>query len=58
MIGLREGGCMYKDFMTAKPPSISGNPTPVQVMEWISKIETVFDNYDYNGRKTTILAAP
>ena len=49
---------MYKDFMTAKPPSISGNPTPVQVMEWISKIETVFDNYDYNGRKTTILAAP
>ena len=25
-------GCKYKDFMASKPPSVSGSPTPVEVM--------------------------
>ena len=35
-------GCKYKDFMASKPPCHSRSPAPVQFMDWISEMETLF----------------
>ncbi|XP_023773078.1 uncharacterized protein LOC111921732 [Lactuca sativa] len=40
--------------MNAKPPSLSGSPTPVEVIDWISEIEMVFDSCDCSDRQKTI----
>lgn len=48
-------GCKYKGFMVVKPPSISRSPALLEVIEWISKMEMVFESYDYGNRKKTIL---
>ena len=43
-------GCKYKDFMASKPPCLSGSPTPVQVMDWISELETMFESCECSNR--------
>ena len=32
-------GWMYKNFLGAKPPSLSGSPKSAEVMDWISEME-------------------
>ena len=51
-------GRMYKNFLGAKPPSLSGSPTPVQVMDWISEMETMFESCECSNRQKTALAIP
>ena len=51
-------GCKYKDFMASKPPCLSGSPTPVQVMDWISEMETMFESCECSNRQKTALAIP
>ena len=51
-------GCKYKDFMASKPPCLSGSPTPVQVMDWISEMETMFESCECRNRQKTALAIP
>ena len=36
-------GRMYKNFLGAKPPSLSGSPKPVEIMDWISEMEMVLE---------------
>ena len=55
-----EGGndgrwCKYKDFIASKPPSLSGIPTPVEVMNWISEMEIVFESYNCSNKQSTFL---
>ena len=42
--------CKYKDFMASKPPHLSGSPTLVEVINWISEIETMFKSYECSNR--------
>ena len=51
-------GCKYKDFMASKPPCLSGSPTPVQVMDWVSEMETMFESCECSNRQKTALAIP
>ena len=51
-------GCKYKDFMASKPPSLSGSPTPVEVINWISEMETMFESCECSNRQKTALAVP
>ena len=53
--GIERNESKYKDFMASKPPSISGSPTLVEFMDWISEMEMVFDSYYYSDRHKTIL---
>lgn len=54
--GIKKDGCKYKYFMASKTPSLSGNPTPVEVIDWIYEIEMVFESYDSSNRQKTIIA--
>lgn len=49
-------GCKYKDFIVAKPPNLCENPTHVQFMNWISKMEMVFDSCECNIKQKRIFA--
>ena len=49
-------GCKYKDFMASKPPSLSGSPTPVEVINWISEMEMVFESCDCSEKQKTVFA--
>ena len=49
-------GCMYKDFMASIPPSLSGEPKPITVMDWISEIEMVLESCGCNNRQKTVFA--
>ncbi|KAL7594215.1 hypothetical protein Lser_V15G28366 [Lactuca serriola] len=51
-------GCKYKDFMASKPPCLSGSPTPVKVINWISEMETIFESCECIKRQKTALAIP
>ena len=44
--------------MASKPPSLSGSPTPVEVMNWISEMETMFESCECSNRQKTALAVP
>lgn len=52
---IRRNDCKYKDFMVAKQPSLSGSLTPIEVIDWISRMEMVFESCNYSNRKKTIL---
>ena len=45
--------CKYKDFMASKPPCLSGSPTPVEVMDWISEMATMFESCECSNRQKT-----
>ena len=43
-------GCIYKNFMGAKPPSLSGSPKPVEIIYWISEMEMVFESCNCSNK--------
>ena len=47
-------GRMYKNFLGAKPPSLSGSPKPVEIMDWISEMEMVFESCDCSEKQKTV----
>ena len=47
---------MYKYFLSAKPPSLSGSPKPVEIMDWISEMEIVFESCNCSDKKKTVFA--
>ncbi|XP_023738586.1 uncharacterized protein LOC111886570 [Lactuca sativa] len=47
--------CKYKDFMASKPPSLPGSPTPMEVMDWISEMEMMFEICDCSNKQKTAL---
>ena len=49
-------GRMYKNFLGAKPPSLSGSPKPVEIMDWISEMEMVFESCDCSNKQKTVFA--
>lgn len=49
-------GYKYGDFMASQPSSLSGKPTPAEVVDWIHEIEMAFGCYDYSDRQKTIFA--
>ena len=49
-------GRMYKNFLGAKPPSLSGSPKPVEIMDWISEMEMVFESCSCNEKQKTVFA--
>ena len=42
--------CKYKDFMAFKRLSLPGSQTLVEVMDWISEMEMMFDSCDCNNK--------
>ena len=42
--------CKYKDFMASKTPSFSRSPTAVEVMDWISRMEMMFESCDCSNK--------
>ena len=49
-------GHMYKNFLGAKPPSLSGSPKPVEIIDWISEIEMVFESCNYSDKQKTVFS--
>lgn len=49
-------GRMYKNFLGAKPPSLSGCPKPIEIMDWISEMEMVFESCDCSEKQKTVFA--
>ena len=49
-------GRMYKNFLGAKPPSLSGSPKPVEIMDWISEMEMVFESCSCSEKQKTVFA--
>ena len=49
-------GQMYKNFLSAKPPSLLGSPKPVEIMDWISEKEMVFESCDCSNKQKTVFA--
>ena len=47
---------MYKNFLGAKPPSLSRSPKPVEIMDWISEMEMVFESCDCSEKQKTVFA--
>ena len=44
--------------MASKPPYLSGSPTPVEVMNWISEMETMFESCECSNKQKTALVIP
>ena len=44
--------------MASKPLFLSGSPTSVQLMDWISEMETMFKIFECSNRQKTALAIP
>ena len=36
-------GCKYGDFMESTAPTLSRNPTPLAVMDWVYEMEMEFE---------------
>ena len=47
---INRDGRMYKNFLGAKPPSLYGSPKPVEIMDWISKMEMVFESCECSNK--------
>ena len=47
---------MCKNFLGTKPPSLSGSPKPVEIMDWISEMEMVFESCDCSNKQKTVFA--
>ena len=41
--------------MACKPTSLSGSPTPAEVMDWISEMEMMFDSCNCSNKQKTAL---
>ena len=52
--GNNKDGHMYKNFLGVKPPSLFGSPMPVEIMDWISEMEMVFESCDYSNKHKTV----
>ena len=50
------GWHMYKNFLRAKPPTLSRSSKPVEIMDWISEMEIVFESRNYSNKQKTIFA--
>lgn len=50
-------GCSYVEFIASQPPNLSGEPTPVMLMEWIHEMEMIFEWCDCSNKWKTIFAA-
>ena len=47
---------MYKKLLGAKPPSLSGSPKPMEIMDWISKMKMVIDSCNYSNKQKIVFA--
>ena len=53
--GDKKDRCKYKDFMGAKPPRLSRSPKPVEIRDWISEIEMVFESCNSSNKQKIVL---
>ena len=49
-------GWTYKNFLSAKPPGLSGSLKPVEIMDWISEMEMVFESCNCSDKHKTVFA--
>lgn len=55
--GIDRDRCMYNNFLGAKPPSLSRSPNPIEIMDWISKMEMVFGSYNCSDKQKIVFAS-
>ena len=49
-------GRMYTNLLGSKPPSLSGSPKIVEIMDWISKMEMVSESRNCSNKQKTFFS--